>query len=59
MKKLLVLAGALLSATPHAQVAPPAATPSFEVASIKRNKSGDGFITMGMPPGGGMSGISP
>src|SRR5688572_3867458 len=58
MKKLLVLAGALLSATPHAQVAPPAATPSFEVASIKRNKSGDGFITMGMPPGGGLTMIN-
>jgi uncharacterized protein (TIGR03435 family) len=58
MKKLLVLAVALVSATPNAQVAPPAATPSFEVASIKRNTSGDGFITMGMPPGGRLTMIN-
>jgi uncharacterized protein (TIGR03435 family) len=58
MKKLLVLAVVLVSATPNAQVAPPADTPSFEVASIKKNTSGEGFITMGMPPGGRLTMIN-
>ena len=55
--KRLVLAGVLLaSATLVAgQASPPgspAAAPAFEVASIKRNTSGDGFISIGMHPGG-------
>jgi uncharacterized protein (TIGR03435 family) len=37
----------------HAQgPAPQAAAPAFEVASIKRNNSGDGAMTRGMQPGG-------
>jgi len=59
VKKLLVLGVALASATLAARPfdltqgqAAPASAPAFEVASIKRNKSGDGFITMGMQPGG-------
>jgi uncharacterized protein (TIGR03435 family) len=64
MKRLLVLGAALASVTLGAQpldeargkqggtpADAPAAT-AFEVASVKRNKSGDGFITMGMQPGG-------
>ena len=48
MKRLLVLGAALASVTLAAQ----SAAPAFEVASIKRNKSGDGFMGMGMQPGG-------
>ena len=48
MKRLLVLGAALASVTLGAQ----SAAPAFEVASIKRNKSGDGFMGMGMQPGG-------
>ena len=48
MKRLLVLGAALASVTLGAQ----SAAPAFEVASVKRNKSGDGFMGMGMQPGG-------
>ena len=65
MKKLLVLGVALASATLAARPfdlaqgqAAPASAPAFEVASIKRNKSGDGFITMGMQPGGRLTMIN-
>lgn len=66
MKRLLVLGAALASATLAAEPfdvapgeqAPAAAAPAFEVASIKRNKSGDGFITMGMQPGGRLTMIN-
>jgi uncharacterized protein (TIGR03435 family) len=47
--------GVLASATLVAQSAPPVAPDAsqrFEVASVKRNTSGDGFVTIGMPPGG-------
>ena len=54
MKRLLVLGAALASVTLGAQ----SAAPAFEVASIKRNKSGDGFITMGMQPGGRLTMIN-
>jgi uncharacterized protein (TIGR03435 family) len=66
MKKLLVLAAAVMSfhmaARPfsgvgHAQVAAPSPL-AFEVASIKRNRSGDAFITMGMQPGGRLTMIN-
>jgi uncharacterized protein (TIGR03435 family) len=40
----------------HAQApAPQGATPAFEVASIKRNNSGDGMTTRGFQPGGRMT----
>ena len=65
MKKLLVLGVALASGTLAARPfdlaqgqAAPASAPAFEVASIKRNKSGDGFITMGMQPGGRLTMIN-
>lgn len=32
--------------------APPSASPTFEVASVKPNKSGDGRVLFGMQPGG-------
>jgi len=54
MKRLLVLGAALASVTLGAQ----SAAPGFEVASIKRNKSGDGFIGMGMQPGGRLTMIN-
>jgi uncharacterized protein (TIGR03435 family) len=51
----LVALGQLGSpASAQAPVAP-AASPRFEVASIKRNNSGTGFITIGMQPGGRMN----
>ena len=43
MKTLLLLAGVLTTAMLAAQ----APATSFEVASVKRNTSGDGFVTMG------------
>ena len=55
MKKLLLTLGVLASATLAAQSAAPAAqgpTARFEVASVKRNTSGEGFMTAGMQPGG-------
>ena len=58
MKKLLVLCAALASASLAAQAPDsaqgrqPAGAPAFEVASVKRNRSGEGFISMGMQPGG-------
>ena len=69
MKRLLVLGAALASVTLGAQPldeargrqAAPTGAPAraaFEVASIKRNKSGDGFITMGMQPGGRLTMIN-
>jgi uncharacterized protein (TIGR03435 family) len=54
MKRLLLTAGLLTATTLAAQQAPsaPAATtsPTFEVASIKRNTSGAGFQTISMQP---------
>lgn len=63
MKRLLVLGAALASATLAAAplnvargeqtpAAPPTAAPAFEVASVKQNKSGEGFMGVGMQPGG-------
>jgi hypothetical protein len=56
VKKLLVLGAALASATAAAQQAPPTDAPAtaaaFEVASVKRNTSGEGFISMSVQPGG-------
>jgi uncharacterized protein (TIGR03435 family) len=45
MKTLLLMAGALTMATLAAQPL------AFEVASVKRNTSGEGFVTMGLAPG--------
>ncbi len=38
--------------------APPAASPTFEVASVKANKSGEGFIRFGLMPGGRFNAIN-
>jgi len=55
MKTLLLMAGVLTTATLAAQQAPSAPagapTPTFEVTSVKRNTSGEGFVTMGLAPG--------
>jgi uncharacterized protein (TIGR03435 family) len=48
---LVLTASALLPVGLHAQ-APAAGGPTFEVASIKANHSGDGRIGLGMQPGG-------
>jgi len=55
MKRLLLMAGVLSAATALAaqQASPtPAVTPlpKFEVASVKRNNSGDGFISVTLSP---------
>ncbi len=47
MKLLLLIAGALTTASLAAQQ-----LPKFDVASVKRNNSGDGFISMSMGPSG-------
>jgi uncharacterized protein (TIGR03435 family) len=52
MKRLLVLGAALASVTLGAQPL------VFEVASVKRNKSSDAFISMGMQPGGRLTMIN-
>jgi uncharacterized protein (TIGR03435 family) len=41
-----------LSARLHAQAPQAAAAPTFEVASVKPNKSGEPFIRLGIQPGG-------
>jgi uncharacterized protein (TIGR03435 family) len=48
-----LLSGVLVT-TAHlrAQNPAPASKPSFEVASVKQNKSGEGFIRFGLQPGG-------
>jgi uncharacterized protein (TIGR03435 family) len=55
MKTLLLMAGVLTAATLAAQQGPAAPAggpvPAFEVASVKRNTSGEGFVTMGLGPG--------
>jgi bla regulator protein blaR1 len=51
---ILLVAGMLTLASVHAQQAP-TASPVFEVASIKRNNSGEGNMTRGMQPGGRMT----
>jgi uncharacterized protein (TIGR03435 family) len=64
MKRLLLMAVVLSTATAlaaqpldvargeqAAPASPDASTPSFEVASVKRNTSGEGFVTMGLAPG--------
>src|ERR1700730_1586691 len=54
----IVVAGVPRLAQLGAQTPPPgpatdaAANPVFEVASVKQNKSGEGFIRIGMAPGG-------
>src|SRR5204862_6505799 len=51
------LAGLLLAHT-AAQAPPPPprpASPTFEVATVKQNKSGEGFIRFGLQPGGRVS----
>ena len=56
MKTLLLMAGVLTVASVAAeprQASPapvPSQAPAFEVASIKRNKSGDGFISISLSP---------
>jgi uncharacterized protein (TIGR03435 family) len=50
---VVATAGAAGMASLHAQATPPpAANPRFEVASIKRNVSGTGAMTISMMPGG-------
>ena len=55
MKTLLLMAGVLTTATLAAQQAPSAPAgapaPAFEVASVKRNASGDGFVSGSLSPG--------
>jgi uncharacterized protein (TIGR03435 family) len=61
VKKLLVLGAALASASlgePALDAAQGAQAPAFEVASVKRNRSGDGFMSMGMQPGGRLTMIN-
>ncbi len=48
----LVIAGGMSQPRVDAQSAPAAVTPTFEVASVKRNTSGDGRMTMGMSVSG-------
>ena len=54
MKTLLLMAGVLTMATLAAQQTPPAPagtpSPAFEVTSVKRNTSGDGFISISLAP---------
>ena len=54
MKTLLLMAGVLATATLAAQQASPAPAgaplPKFEVTSVKRNTSGEGFTTLRMAP---------
>ena len=56
MKKLpvflVLMAIGELGSPASAQAPAPAGTPTFEVASIKRNNSGTGMISIGMQPGG-------
>lgn len=54
MIRLLLLAGVVTTASLAAQQPTPAPgpPPTFEVASVKRNTSGEGFIQIGMQPGG-------
>jgi uncharacterized protein (TIGR03435 family) len=47
-----VFAGVLSMPALDAQTPPPNPLPVFEVAAVKQNKSGDGFIRFGMLPGG-------
>jgi uncharacterized protein (TIGR03435 family) len=42
-----IASSALSDATLHAQAAPPATAPAFEVATVKPNKSGQQFMRMG------------
>lgn len=56
MKTLLLMTGLLTTAALAAQQAPPPASPgspapAFEVTSVKRNTSGEGFITANLAPG--------
>jgi uncharacterized protein (TIGR03435 family) len=54
MKTLLLMTGVLTTVALAAQQAPPpagSATPAFEVTSVKRNTSGEGFITANLAPG--------
>src|SRR5687767_5917489 len=46
------LVAGIVSLDAQAPAAPQAATPTFEVASIKRNNSGSGAMTRGGGPGG-------
>jgi bla regulator protein blaR1 len=54
MKTLLLMAGVLTAATLAAQQVPSAPAgepiPKFEVTSVKRNTSGDGFTTVSLAP---------
>jgi uncharacterized protein (TIGR03435 family) len=55
---LVALAAGVFLAPTAAQTAPPTPLPTFEVASIKQNKSGDGFIRFGLQPGGRFSALN-
>jgi len=49
----VIVASVTLGALSARSQAPASASPTFEVASVKPNKSGDGRIWFGMQPGGG------
>jgi uncharacterized protein (TIGR03435 family) len=55
---LLVLAGSRSEPPVSAQAPQGAPLPSFEVASVKPNKSGEGFIRFGMQPGGRFTAVN-
>jgi uncharacterized protein (TIGR03435 family) len=60
LASVVVMAGAALAGGygAHLRAQTPADTPAFEVASIKPNKSGEGFIRFGLLPGGRFNAVN-